>query len=564
MKYPYSTCTLRLLILSLGLLPGLTQAASEQPAVTELARPDYLPAKPEATFQLPPVALGDANPNDKDTAVLIKHILFRGNTVIPTTELDTLVAPYIGRPLNAFAIETLRQSVSRLYVDRGYVNSGALLGTDAISGNTLRLDIVEGKLTALQLHGMQRLYDDYLRQRLCPDPDAVLNMDSLREQFALLLGDPLFERLNARVLPGANLGEAVLDIEVQRARPYQLSAHVNNYRPPSVGANTTTLSGWVRNFTQVGDVLEASVQDSAQGEAGRRYGVGWHLPLNQRGTQISLQIDRGQSSVIEQPLQNLDIRSTLDSQDWGLSQVLFESLRHKFSVGLNRSQRTNRTTLMDQPFSFVAAEPTGATTVLTTRFWQEYSLRSEKQVLALRSTLAASSNNLQDSAIVPGMPLPASQNARIWLGQFHYARQVQDNGAQFIVRGTLQRSADSLVALERMAIGGVGSVRGFRENQLTRDQGTVLNLEYDYPLISNAGKGLNLALVPFYDWGWGRNQGEDGDTLAALGLGVRLRQGGFKLDFAVARRQIAPSTITSEGGNLQDKGVHLQLGYDFF
>lgn len=522
-------------LLLLGLLPGLAQA-TDAPV---------------------PVPLG----------VRIEHITFRGNTAISSAELDALAAPYVGKALNAAEIETLRQSVSRFYVDRGYVNSGALLATDAIADGTLRLDIVEGKLTALQLHGMQGLYDDYLRERLCPDPSAVLNMDSLRERFALLLNDPLFERLNARVLPGAKLGEAILDVEIQRARPYQLGVLLNNYRAPSVGANTVTLAGWVRNLTGVGDVLEASVQDSAQGEAGRRYGVGWRMPLNQRGTQISLHIDRGQSSVIEQPLQNLDIRSTLDSQDWGASQVLFESLRHTFSTGLSRSQRTNRTTLMDQPFSFVAAEPTGATTVLATRWWQEYSFRSEKQVLALRSTFAASSNNLQDSATIPsmpGMPPPASQNARIWLGQFHYARQIQDKGAQLIVRGTLQRSADSLVALERMAIGGVGSVRGFRENQLTRDQATVLNLEYDYPLIRNAGKGLHLAIVPFYDWGWGRNQGEDSDTLAALGLSVRVRQGGFKLDLSVARRQIAPSSSTSESGTLQDKGVHLQLGYDFF
>ncbi|MBK7002488.1 MAG: hypothetical protein IPH35_21800 [Rhodoferax sp.] len=94
---------------------------------------------------------------------------------------------------------------------------------------------------------------------------------------------------------------------------------------------------------------------------------------------------------------------------------------------------------------------------------------------------------------------------------------------------------------------------------LIRDKGVVLNLEYSYPLISNPGKGQNLAVTPFYDWGWGKNQREEADILAALGVALRLRQGGFKLDLALAHRQIAPASVSSDGGTLQDKGAHVQL-----
>lgn len=192
-------------------------------------------------------------------------------------------------------------------------------------------------------------------------------------------------------------------------------------------------------------------------------------------------------------------------------------------------------------------------------------LRTPLQVLAMRSTLSATRNNTQVIAGLPpgGTPLPP-RHALLWQGQGQYARQVFDNGAQLVVRANVQLSSRPLVALDRMAIGGVGTVRGFRENQLVRDRGAVVNVELDMPLVSKGADALNVALVPFVDAGRGANKGEHGESLASFGVAARLHWSGLMLDLALARRAVQPDSARGNGGTLQDKGVHAQLSYKFF
>lgn len=483
--------------------------------------------------------------------------------MVPTSDLEALAAPYLGRQLGIADVEELRQKLTRHYIDKGFINSGAMLSAQPIAARTLAFDIVEGYIQSIQLRGMERLDDRYITKRLIQRDKEALNIDTLRERFQLLLGDPLFERLNARLMPAEQLGQAVLDVDVARARPYQLSIAANNYRAPSIGENVTVMSGSVRNLTGFGDHVEASVQnDNHQGVA--RGSLSLRMPLNQRGTQLSVQLDHGRSSIIEEPLQTLEIKSTLDSKDVGLDHTFFETLQHKMVVGIHRVARENRTTLLDQPFSFIPGEPDGVTKLSSWRFWQEYSHRAEKQVIALRSTFTSSTSNLQAIAGLPvGVNLPERQY-NLWLGQAQYARQLMDNGAQFVVRGALQYSPKHILALDQMSIGGVSTVRGFRENQMIRDNGAVLNFELDYPLLGNTGSGPKLHLISFFDVGQGRNIGDGTDRISSVGLATRLTWQGLFLDLTVAHRLSEPDFVSLGKGSQQDRGIHFQLGYNFF
>ncbi len=517
-------------------------------------------AAADAAFELPPVAA----PGDAAVGVagaVVRRIAFRGNRDVPTATLENLGAPFLNRPLGAGDIEELRQRVTRHYVDLGYVNSGAVLAADARRDDTLTLDIVEGRVATIRLKGLERLHEDYVVGRLVRADDETLNVEQLRERFQRLLDDPLFERMNARLMPGSRLGEAILDVEVARARPWWLSVAANNYRPPSIGETAVNLAGGVRNLTGYGDQLDASLQH-ADGGLGRG-SLSWQMPLNQRGTRLSLQLDHGRSSVVEEPMSVLDIESTLDSKDLGLSHMLHETLGSRFTVGVNRLWRENRTKLLGMPFSFVPGEPDGVTRVRSWRFWQEYSLRSERDALALRSTFSWAHNNLQAVSGLPAGTAAPAHEYRTWLGQAQYARQLHAGGTQLVLRGTLQASNRHLLALDQLAIGGAATVRGYRENLLLRDAGLVLNAELDHPLVRNPGAGLNLSVIPFYDIGRGRNRNEAGDSISSVGVALRNRWQGTFVDLAVAHRLTHPESVEALQGSLQDKAVHVQVGYRY-
>src|SRR5262245_65755799 len=117
--------------------------------------------------------------------------------------------------VGASELEDLRPELTRNYVDRGYVNSGVLLA-EVTADNAVVFDVVEGRLTGVRLRGMERLDEDYVARRFMRDSDRPLNLDVMRERFQILLGDPLFDRMNARLLPGVKAGEAILDIDIVR------------------------------------------------------------------------------------------------------------------------------------------------------------------------------------------------------------------------------------------------------------------------------------------------------------------------------------------------------------
>lgn len=530
--------------LAAALAPGLVRA---QAADVPFELPSVLQPK-QAAFE----------------PVTAKGFVFEGNTLVAAAELAQIAEPFVGQPLDTDGLETLRQRLTRHLISRGYVNSGVVLAEPAVSDGIVRFRVVAGQVREVRQQGLDGLHEGYLARRLVRPQDGALNMDVMRERFQLLLEDPLFDRLNARLLPGDAAGDAILDIDVTRARPYQLSAFVSNHRPPSIDEYGYGLSGWVRNLTGRGDLLEGSLTAPVKGSGGVRASLNWRMPLNASGTQFIAQFEHGQSSVVEEPLQVLNIRSKLDSKEIGISQTLLEELDKKLTVGVSRVRRENRTTLLGEPFSFTPGEPDGVTRIWSWRFWQEYTQRSEKQVLALRSTFSHARNNLQT---VTDLPVPGEQTAQrygSWLGQAQYLRQIQDQGAQIVARLSVQHARDRLPALDQLAIGGAASVRGFRENQLLRDTGAILNLELDYPLVRQYGSAFNLSLVPFYDYGRGKNRGAAADSLSSLGLATRIRWQGVSVDLAVAKRLTHPSSVTTAGGTLQDKGVHLRVAYQFF
>jgi hemolysin activation/secretion protein len=532
-------------------------------APTEMRPPAFItPGAPDG-FILPPVPTPERRlPAPAAGGELLRDLLLRGNTVIGREELLDVAKPWLNHPVNAADLEALRIEITRHYVQRGYINSGAVIGDDGWRDGVLTLDIVEGKVSAVRYAGLDGLDEHYLNARLFPEPDRPLNMNELRERYQLLLDDPLIKRMNARLVPDAAPGSAILDITVERDTPWYANFRFNNYRPASIGETAFTVDAGLRNLTGQGDLLRLSAQPVENFGGLARTGIGWSMPLGHAGTQLSLQYDEGLSSVVEEPLKAIDVRSRLTSREIGISQNLFENLRRRIAIGLGYTHRNNHTSIAGEPFPFIAGEPADGIETRALRFWQEYTQRSEADVLALRSTFVRAKNNLQ--------PLPAGANATVgdreypfWLGQAQYARRVSDDGAQLIVRGTVQHSTARMLSLDGLSIGGAGSVRGFRENQLVRDRGYILNLELDLPVHKSAATEAALNMAPFIDYGRGRNRDAESQSIGSAGVALRWRWGQVAAELAWARRIHASAGYQRAGSTLQDHGVHFQIGYAF-
>ena len=529
-------------------LPGLLAVLATIAWSSAQAGPDGTAT--DKDFVLPPVPEAAPFGSHAGPGALVTAIEFTGNSAIPTPELDAIAAPFLGRPLRVVDIEELRQRVSRRYVERGYVNSGAVIPADAYRDGVLRVQLIEGRISEVRLRGMAGLDDAYVITRL--GNGGALNVNVLQERIRLLLADPLFERINARLAPGRDLGDAVAEIDVTRAPAFHAQVFANNYLAPSLGSGLLGVNGVLRNATGWGDALDATAQSNGHAD---HYDVGWTAPLFAGRTTLELRATSGASVVLEQPFDQLNIRSKVDSRQVMVSHPLVAGSRRQFSLAAGFSQRRSRTTLDGEPFSFTPGEVDGKTTVRDWSFSQDYVERFDRHVLAVRSTFVWGRNTLAGSSL-PGEP---PRRYRIWVGQAQTQSTLADTGTQLVLRGNLQRTADRLVPLERLGIGGRYTVRGYRENQLVRDQGYVVNAEIVHPLRRDNGDGSQLAIVPFLDLGRGANRDEPAECLAAVGIGLQGRWHGFEAELFMAKRLKTPSPDSH--GNLQDHGIHLQVRY---
>lgn len=531
------------------------------------AQPLLIPELPKTAPTIAPAQeeAGDTGQKRAKAAkkVEIERIEFSGNTVIDNQELDELARPYLNRPVSLDELEELRKLVTHRYIDKGYVTSGAVFPPNALQGKTLIMRIVEGKLGEMRIEGEEWLREGYIKSRLIPDQDQPLNMNELQNRFRLLLTDPLFDHMNGRLIPGQERGISILDLEISRATPYQISFLSNNYRTPSIGAEAMGGAGWIRNLTGQGDVVDFSYMQS---DGARQYGGSWLMPIWDYGTKAYFMSSRSESEIIDPELKRLDIRSETFSVEGGLSQLLIDNIDRRLTLSAGVGFKENSTTVLGRSFSFILGQRDGNTQVSFVRFSQEYIERWSAQVLAFRSTFSAGLDSF--GASEASNPLNPSSDYFAWLGQGQYNWQLPYlSGVNLVMKGNLQLANAPLMPLERIAIGGRYTVRGYRENELVKDNGYSGSVELQLPLIG-AGKDYQFNLIPFFDYGaaWNHPDSVTPATqtsyLYSAGIGFQFKLPHVNSEFYWAEPLLAAASPRK--GDLQDAGIHFQVRLDAF
>jgi hemolysin activation/secretion protein len=206
--------------------------------------------------------------------------------------------------------------------------------------------------------------------------------------------------------------------------------------------------------------------------------------------------------------------------------------------------------------------------VAALRFAQEWVGRSEVQVLAARSRFSFGIDAL--GATTNSSSLPDGRFFA-WLGQFQWARRLPFLGIETLIRNDTQLSSDPLFSLEQIAVGGRYSVRGYRENTLIRDNASISSLEMRIPLITGQRWADYIQIAPFFDIAYSWNtklDTPDPRTLYSVGVGLRWTATISSPIFVRPTFEVywgyPLKKVETQGGNLQDHGIHLQFTLALF
>lgn len=90
---------------------------------------------------------------DVEPLFRIDHIEFIGDTLLGRSELDAIAAPFVGRQLGRNRINLLLRRVTEAFIARGYITTRAYLGAQNLASGALKVNIVDGKVSAFTLNG---------------------------------------------------------------------------------------------------------------------------------------------------------------------------------------------------------------------------------------------------------------------------------------------------------------------------------------------------------------------------------------------------------------------------
>lgn len=531
------------------LTPKITPQKTTEPY--KLPDPDRLLVPDiRQTPQTPQVPI-----NKTSELIVVKKFEVIGSSVFSESELENITNQYINKSISIVELFQVRTKITELYLDRGYITSGAYLPEQDLQTGIVKIQIVEGGLDEIKITGLTRLNSGYIQSRIAIATQKPLNRTRLLEALRLLQINPLIESISANLSPSIQAGLNNLEINVTEAQTLSIPITIDNSRTPSVGSERRQIQFVEANLTGMGDRLSLSYSNT---EGSNAFDANYTIPINPYNGTISLSIGTSSSKVIESPFNILDIVSSSRNYELSIRQPLLQNTAQDLSLGIAFSHRQSAASLLGGliPFPSLGSDADGQTKVTALRFFQEYVQRSGEEVFAARSQLSLGINALGATinAISPDSQFLA------WRGQAQYVRLLAPE-TLLLLRADLQLSDRPLLSQEQISFGGQENLRGFRQDALLTDNGLLFSTEVRIPVLRIPEISGLIQIVPFFDFGKAWNcqssTNPNPSTLASIGMGLRFQMSDrltIRLDLGIPL-----SRISSEKKTLQENGIYFSI-----
>ena len=485
----------------------------------------------------------------------VRSFRFVGNEVISDELLAEVTRPFLGEGKSYGALLEARDRVTRAYIDAGFISSGAVLAEQTFDDGVIVLNVVEGRLTSVEIRSEGRLHDRYLTSRLIGD-GSPLNINDVSERLRRLKTDPAVSRVTAELIPGTERGTSLLSIEVEETERWWASGETDNYASPSIGSYRGRAKAGYRNLSGWGD---STLLTYTGAEGLHNIVLDTGIPIRSDGTKLEFRVRQAWSEIVDSPGFSLDIEGRSQSYRVQLQRPLVESRSKKIGVFVNAEWKRSKTLLAGSLLSFSPGDDAGLSTVTVLRMGAHMLKLAPNRAYAGRVTF-----NFGLDALDATENSDAGRSEFFtWLIQLQGVEYLPWYGMRIHSRFDAQLARDRLLGLEKFSIGGHSTVRGYRENGMVRDQGFAASLELRIPL-AKFGYLRRLELGVFGDTGYARDRGIDKrkDWLSSFGLGLHLevtQHVRASIEWAGGLDSIAALTEN----DLQDHGLHFSLQVRF-
>lgn len=518
--------------------------------------PDLEIPEPVPVIPLPPEPI-EAPPSvdgQGDMAIDISQIDVIGNSILGE-EIGAITRPLEGRTVSLRELQAAVSEITELYLSQGYLTSRAELRPQNVENGVVQIQVLEGGIEEIVVEGAETLSPDYIRSRVALAADTPLNVNELENQLRLLLADPILANVRPTLKRGRG-NQSILTVEIEEANLSEIVFSFDNYSPPLVGSERVGIRGRLLNPAGIGDALFASYYRTTTGGSSV-YSVGYRVPLSPTEGTLQIEAQGTRDNITQPPLNVFDISGSSQRYDISYRQPIVRSPAEEFALSLGFTYRSGEAFISDQLLPFNSSR----TSVIS--FGQDYLSRDPQGAWSLRSQFNFGTglfNATQNSGNTPDGQFFS------WLGQAQRLQVLNDNQL-LVARFDLQLSPDGLLPSERFVIGGGQSVRGYRQNARSGDNGFRLSVEDRITLVEDRPGAQRLVVAPFVDmgavWNASGNPSQTPGQQFLIGAGFSALWEPFenfnlRLDYGYPIVQ-----LSDRGNNIQDDGLYFSVDYRF-
>lgn len=532
-------------------LPIKPNSDNTRTSAVEFTKPSI---KINPTVKVKPPAITEITSKPKIALLPIRSIQIKGNTVFSEDKFNSIVQEVEGKDFTQQeyiqTIQNITDKINALYQKDGYIAAAKPSENDPNRG-IIQINITESYLKNIRVEGTQQL-KSYVLNRLQLSNTEIINTAKIEDKLRLLKQDSLFTDVIATIKP-LNNHEKELVVTVKEAPTVAANVSVDNFSPATVGSERVNVGLNYRNLTGLGDEFSANSTISNTG-GNKLFAVGYQVPLNAMNGSLQLSATFNSTKVTQSPFDVLNIQGEKQIYEIFYRQPLIRSSTEELALSLGLSIDNGQTFIFDKPTGFgFGPNKDGISRTSVVSFRQDYR----------KSDISGNWFLGSEFKIGTGLFNPTTNDSPVpdgyflnWSGSLQREQRLSDSNS-LLVRANAQITPDSLLPSQQFIIGGGQSVRGYRQNARSGDNGLSLSIEDRISLNSN------FQIAPFLDLGtvWNvannPNQLSSQPFLISSGLGIIWKPFKFiqlRLDYAFPF-----INLQDKGNNIQDDGLYFNI-----
>ena len=320
-----------------------------------------------------------------------------------------------------------------------------------------------------------------------------------------------------------------LHFEIEKNKSFLFNLNYNNNNLPQLGSHQGELCLGLANITELSDLLIAEYVHS---EGMDIYSGKFFIRIPAIETKLSFGYEKSESSIETYPYDSLEIESDADIYYISISQPVYQTDSENLAFQFKYESMKLNTYMLGMNMSFTPGVIDGQLEHSILRVAQLWNKKSKSSKLTIKSTFSFGLDSYKT-------PKYIQQQSDIdgkffaWLGEVSSEKKLLLLDSSMIFRADLQVSDEPLPdnyvnPSEHFSIGGLNSVRGYRKNLLTTDNGITASIEWRIPLFkinfySNKVNDGVVQIASFFDCGHGwnvKNNNPEIDSVYSLGLGL--------------------------------------------